>query len=345
MFGIPESVVLPVVGSVPVWALTGLVAVLFFTGMLRKYGIKKKKDVATIAAIATAVLLLGAPATVTPGVGLVDAECLSTTTPDVDPNFYDKYSPGTAITEAATSYRELGTTGPWTGTAGGTELTGLEVGKTFEYISGTSTTDHTSNAWAKYLTFTVKCLEDEVLSNEAVNDEDAAGLTSTFYNGDGVATTAVPITTSESKSFELKYQAGSNEVYGDPFTGSDTPNVLVLQLNGTDFNAPTNVYISKGRGQGTSLSAVACPTTVNGSAIYVNFCFRAPWVDESETRISVTVNAKAVDPSMAGSAYLLPGGPYVSDVDTQLYYGVEDEAGNPVGVTFANAEQTSIIFS
>jgi len=342
MFGIPENVVLPVIGSTPVWALTGLTAVLFFTGMLRKYGIKKKKDVATLAAIATAFLLLGAPATVAPGVtppvGIT--ECESTVTPDVDPNSNNLFSPGTALT-GDSAYRKVGIS-TWTSSAVGTELTGLEPFASYEYLAGTDAgTDHTAEDFCAPTTFTVKCQEDEVIEIDCVADEDASGLSSTFYNEDKSAA-AQAITTSETKTVYVKFQSGSNEVYGDPWAPGAMGNVLVLHLNTTGYNTPDDVWVESGKDvisnanlAGTKLSAIGCPSIVTSAAGFSNFCYAAPAVSEDAMMIGAKLVAKAVDMTGDEVAYLLGGGRYINSLTNAPGYGVQDELGNAAGVGVA----------
>lgn len=346
VFGLPETVTLPVLGAVALWMIVAAAAVLFLTGWLRKYGLKKKKDLGTGLAVVAAVLLLSVPGTMSLDDGGQDEPIVVTdcglVTPDIDPNGYNKYAPSTAIT-ADSAWRYVGNTA-WTTSAAGTELTGLAGGQTVEYIVGTDAADdHTGEDFCPYITWKVACVEDTVYDMECVLDEDATGLGSTFFNDNDAAATAQAITTSESKTMSIKYIAGADEVYGNPYTPGGMPNVFVLQINNTDFNAPTNVYVSEGAGAGTTLPIVGCPTLVNGSAAFNNFCFKAPAITEQAMKISFTLNAKAVDPSMDGGAYLLGGGVYIDRLTSQVAYGVEDEAGNAVGVGALSASEYTLI--
>lgn len=341
VFGLPETVTLPVLGAVALWMIVAAAAVLFLTGWLRKYGLKKKKDLGMGLAVVAAVLLISVPGTMSLDDGtddIVQVQDCGIVTPDIDPNAYNTYAPATAIT-ADSAWRYTGNTA-WTTSAAGTELTGLAGGRTVEYIVGTDAADdHTGEDFCPYITWDVACVEDTVYDMGCVLDEDATGLGSTFFNDNDAASTAQAITTSESKTVKIKYIAGANEVYGNPYTPGAQPNVLVLQLNNTDFNAPTNVHVVGG----ADLAVIGCPSIANGSAAFTNFCFKAPAITEDAQFIAFTLNAKAVDPSMDGGAYLLGGGVFINQLNSQVQYGVEDEAGNAVGVGALSASEYTLI--
>jgi hypothetical protein len=344
MFGIPESVVLPVVGSVPVWALTGLAALLFFTGMLRKYGIKKKKDVATILAVATAILLLGAPATVAPGTPISPVDCLSTTVASVNLRAFDEYSPGTANTEGYL-YRAVGSSGIWTAGTLGTAVTTLVPQTAYEYAVGLSLSDFTGNALGPRGTFTTKCSSAvDIMDIGVTADEDASGLTSTFYNGNHDAS-AQAITTSETKTVYLNYIAGNNEVFGNKFADTMFSNTLVLLLSTGNYSAPEAVWINTGIGAGQDLPKISCPSTVTGSATATNYCYAAPWIDEKGTEIAVKLVAKATNPTGDETAYLMGCGRYLDSKDNLIKNGCETDAGAAVGIAFASAESTTVDMS
>jgi hypothetical protein len=314
--------------------------------MPKQFPVKLKKDQKNIL---TALVILGAfftmPGTigsggsgVTPPVGIT--ECISTITPDVDPNSHNLFSVGTALT-GDSAWRKVGLS-TWTSSAVGTELTGLEAFASYEYLAGTDAgTDHTGEDFCAPTTFSVGCIEDETIELDCVDDEDAAGLSNTFYNEDKSAA-AQAITTSETKTVYMKFQSGSNQVYGDPWAPGSMGNVLVLHLNTTGYNTPDDVWIESGKDvisnanlAGTKLSAIGCPSIVTSAAGFSNFCYATPAVSEDAMMFGAKLVAKAVDMGGDEVAYLLGGGRYINSLTNAPGYGVQDELGNAAGVGIA----------
>ena len=276
------------------------------------------------------------PQTPVPSGGLQVYECSSETTPDVNIRTYDLENVGTAMSDTTNVYRKVGDN-TWDAFTAGTAETNLEFGETYEYIIGVSTTDFIDNAYGPVGTFTVKCQESEVLEVGVYNDDIETEISATFYNEDHVASTAQAISTSESKTISLKWEASVDEVYGNPFIATSGlpnlgahrvayPNMLQLAMNSTEIEDIEFVKVS-----GVTMNKIACGTNVTATTGFTNFCYESPVVTEDAFEFDVKITAKAVDPAQDGTAYIYASNFYVNSDTGVIAWGIENEDGAGIG--------------
>jgi hypothetical protein len=260
------------------------------------------------------------------------AVCDSQTTPDLLLRAYDRENVGSAIAETGV-YRLVGTK-TWTTFTSGTEITGLEVGKEYEFLMGVTTADaeQIDNAYGKTFKYTVPCKEDTTIEEEMANDELEGSLTATFYNKDDNAG-AQTFLAGETHSVELRFKAGVDEVYGNPYL-SGNPNVLCLDLNTTTFDKPEAVSI-KG---GADLKSAGTPQRHSAVAGKVAYCYEAPVIGDKEVTIEIEMKADdSTAPAVDDTAYLYAGGYYIDAKTGNVASGVEDEEGTAVGTSDPDA--------
>jgi hypothetical protein len=278
--------------------------------------------------------------------------CDDEVTPDVDINCQDEYS-GAANTEATNLRRIKGSGATGTAWTCGTEQTDLIYGKEYEFISGTDTTDFTGNGVGKYFTYTPKCQADDEMNVKVNADEDASGLTSTWYNTNH-GTTYQAIGSGGSKVTYIEYQAAANEVYGNKFIGqgffvdhgahsAKYSNILQLPLHALNYTKPNSVKIYNGPEAGTVLDAIPCPLTAVNAAGYINYCFEAPVVDETAVQIAIDLQAiTGVTPSVDVSAHFWSCGVFENSETHVWDWGCENEDNAAVSIAEASVEATTI---
>jgi len=265
--------------------------------------------------------------------------------PDLLVNAYDIENKGTAVTEATNLYRKIGTT-TWNTFTQGTEITDLEAGETYEFVMGISTTDFTDNAFGPYFTMTIPCREDTTIDKGVYNDEIETSLTATFLNNNHDAS-AQTFSAGDTYTVYLKWKAGQDEVYGNPFIKdsplSDVgkhrkqfPNLLVLKLNTTEWDEPDKVWIYSHPAQpeyvGMELRRIGCPAGVSSATGFTLYCYEAPVIFDRETEIAVDLNADDSNaPANDGTAYLYSSNFYVNSDTGALEWGNFNEDDVAVG--------------
>lgn len=249
--------------------------------------------------------------------------CDSTTSPNLTINAVDKDS-GTALTEATNLYRLKGQKAFSTFTAG----TGFAVsaGKTYEIVMGISTTDFTDNAYGQSFEYTVPCEETPTVEYEMANDEVETSLTATFYNADGDAG-AETFSAGQTQDVSIKLQAGVKEYFGNPYLGGN-PNVLVLELNTTTWDAPEKVSI-KG---GATLKKVSTPIRHSAVAGKVAYAYELPVISDEQVEVVLKLNADDTTAPGTDDTFYIYAGNHFYNADTQMIEsGVENEEGTAVG--------------
>ena len=236
----------------------------------------------------------------------IPVSCDSTTTPSVTFNAFDDENKGTAIVESMI-YRKKGSVA-WTATNTGTAITDMEIGETYEYILGITTSDFIDNAYGPAQEYVVPCKETDSVDLAMNNDEIETSLTATFYNADDNAA-AETFVAGQAQEIELKFQAGSDEVFGNPFLPSDMPNVLCLNLNKTAWDSPDYVKYN-----GQDLAKVGTPIRHSVDSTDTAYCYEAPVISEDETRIQIKLKADDANAPVADDvAYLYAGNWFIND--------------------------------
>ncbi len=256
--------------------------------------------------------------------GNVLSGCESTTSPTLTIKTVDRDS-GVALTEATNLYRLKGETSWNTFTAG----TGFEIGanKVIDIVMGIDTTDFVDNAYGKLVEgFKVPCEEIPSVEYEVANDEVETSLSATFYNADGDAG-AETFSAGQTQDVSIKLQAGVKEYFGNPYL-SGNPNVIVLNLNTTEWDAPEKVSI-KG---GAELSKVSLPLRHSAVAGMVAYAYELPVITDDQIEVVLKLNADdSVAPATDMVAHIYAGN-YFYNADTQsIESGVENEEGSAVG--------------
>lgn len=261
------------------------------------------------------------------GDGVVDV-CAGDITPKLTVNGYDIDNVGTAITENF-AYRKVGSVSWTTGTLG-TAIDNLELGKSYEIVTGIDKDNGIDNPYGEKFTYEVKCKEVDTVDKGLYNDEVEASLSATFYNADGDAS-AESFSAGESQVVSIKFKAGNDEVFGNP--NIDNPNVLVLKLNSTEHDVPNSVYLS----DGTELARISVPLRYDIEGLtasgFSTYAYEAPAITDKTTEIMLDLNADDSNaPSVDGTAYLYAG-TYFIDNDGNVANGVEDEDGADIGTS------------
>lgn len=266
--------------------------------------------------------------------------CESSTTPNFSVNAYDAENVGTAITEATNSYRETGTK-TWSTFTGGTGFA-VGVGKNYEIVMGVTTADQIDNAYGPYFkSGPIACEETPSIEKAVYNDEVDSSVSATFFNADGVASTAETFSAGQTQTVSLKFLAGSDEVYGNPTIpgsgvtgttgGRDAyPNVYCMDLNSTSWDKPEKVMFD-----GVEMRQVSQPTLHSGVTSHTTYCYEAPVVNDvlmEQNRYQLRVNADdAVAATDDDTGYLYTAHFFIDADDGDVKWGVEDENGDAVG--------------
>lgn len=265
----------------------------------------------------------------------VPDKCDSTVTPDIDINAHDKYNPVTAVTDNM-AYRKIAPERSKVFTDGtmGTEITALEPFATYEFAPGVHNTVATGAALAfgKYFTVDMPCKEDTVMEIAVCNDETYDGLSATFFN-DADSAAAQAIAASGTATVKLRWKAGADQCYGNPFIDSYPlsdngnhrrayPNALCLKTNSTAFNEPQTVFLANG----VEMRRIGTPAiaSADGATGYIMYCYEAPVIEDMNMDIYVTAEAKAIDPMMDDKAFLYSGHVVVDTNSGELGWGVEN---------------------
>lgn len=271
--------------------------------------------------------------------------CDSTTTPALDPDAYDAYNKGTALTETTNLYRKVGDIA-WATFTQGTAIDNLQVGEKYELVFGITTSDFTDNGYGPHIiTDKVPCLENWNYPDQAMfNDEVETGLTATFYN-DNHDASAQTFTAGSTKNIYTKFEAGTDEVFGNPFIDDQVPNVVCLNLNSSEWDKPEKVSVHEGYAYkinsnggvdtvslaGKELKSVSTPLRHTAVASMIAYCYEAPIVGPDGLEIKIKMDADDTNaPGTDMVAHLYAANFFISE-EGDVEYGVEDEDGNAVG--------------
>lgn len=238
---------------------------------------------------------------------------------------YDTENPGTALTEATNLYRKVGTT-TWKTFTAGTQITGLEVAE-YEFIMGITTSDFTDNAYGQYFTYDVECVADASIEFAMADDEVETSLTAVFYNADGDAS-AETFTAGETQTVSIKLKASTDNYFGNPYSDEEYPNVLVIGLNSTEWDAPEQVYLA----DGTELSKVETPGRQSLSSGIQYYAYELPVITDKEVRVYLDLNADDTNaPATDMTAYVYAGNWFINGDTAEVDFGVETEEDVAVG--------------
>jgi len=258
----------------------------------------------------------------TPSDPNVISTCDSTTSPNLTIKAYDKEA-GTALTEATNLYRVKGDKTFSTFTAG----TGFDAnaGDTIEIVMGITTSDFTDNAYGQMKEIVVECKETPSVEYEMVNDEIETELTATFLDAEESAS-AETYVAGQTQDITIKLQAGVKEYFGNPYIGGNS-NVLVLNLNTTEWDAPEKVSVG-----GVELKKVATPQRHVAVASMIAYAYEMPVITDVATKIVVSMNADdTTAPATDMTAHMYAGNYFYNADNQEIESGVENEEGLAVG--------------
>ena len=269
--------------------------------------------------------------------------CTSDTTPAYNFRAVDANNAGTELTEATNIYRKQGTT-LWTAFTAGTGFA-ADSGDVFDICMGISTTDQTDNAYGQCFTSDpTPCAETPSVEKKMVNDAVETALTTTFWNADGVASTAEVFVADQSQTVSIKALADSDNVFGNPYIESSGiagpqraayPNVICMDLNSTAWDKPDWVKFD-----GETMKQVGIPTRHSAAAAHTAYCYEAPVITESlmeDDRYLIRLNSDdTVAPAEDDTAYLYAANFYLDASTGEVAWGVEDEQGNAAGTDAAD---------
>jgi len=248
--------------------------------------------------------------------------CDSTTSPNITIKAYDKET-GTALTEATNLYRVKGDK-TWSTFTAGTGFA-ANAGDTLEIVMGIDTTDFTDNAYGQKKEVVVECKETPSVEFEMVNDEVETSLSATFLDAEESAS-AETYVAGQTQDITIKLQAGVKEYFGNPYIGGNS-NVLVLNLNTSEWDAPTKVSVG-----GVELSKVATPQRHVAVASMIAYAYEMPVITDVATKIVVSMNADDTNaPATDMTAHMYAGNYYYNADNQAIESGVENEEGLAVG--------------
>ena len=283
-----------------------------------------------------------APTTTTTTTTPTGAVCGSDTTPDLDINGYDIENPGTALTEATNLYRKVGNTA-WTAFTAGTAITNLEVGADYEIIMGISASDFIDNAYGEsFKTGPIPCKESTVMDKGMYNDEIETSLTATFYNQNHDNTYTDTVGAGATKKVYAKFEAGSDEVFGNPFIATSGlgdngkhralyPNVWCVNLNKTTWDTPDKVMFGS-----EELKSVPIPQQHSTPSTHTGFCYEFPVVTDLGQEVSIVVDADdTTAPTCDEQTYLYAANFYI-DSNGKNAWGIETDEGADVAIDDAD---------
>jgi len=291
-------------------------------------------------------------------IGDVSLFCdVGTVSPDIDINAEDVENPGTAITDQKGSYRKTGPggKGAWTTWTLGTELTGLEVGASYEFLFPYDTAANIkAKGFCEYQTWTAPCTEDTTRLINCYNDETYDGASVTFFDEDGAAG-AETFAAGDVKTIKLRWKSAKDEMLGHPFLESypmlsdngahsrKNPNIVCLALNSTAWDAPEDVYLASGE----NLDQVGNPviSAADGATTHITYCYEVPPIGDKYVDIMITLDADdTVAPSIDDTAYLYVGNLFKHTVTGEPAWGVEDNEGSYVGGN-GDADEATLDFT
>lgn len=251
------------------------------------------------------------------------SSCDSTTTPELTISSYDIENPGTELTEGTNLYKAEGDT-IWSTFTAGTGFA-VDVGDTLNIVMGITTSDFTDNAYGDKFEYTVPCSETPSVEKGVYNDEVETSLTATFYNADADAG-AEGFSAGQTQDVSIKLQSGVDEYFGNPFIAGN-PNVIVLDLNTTEWDAPEKVSVD-----GVDLKKVSTPIRHSAVAGIVAYAYELPVISDSTTEVVLKLNADDSNaPATDMTAYMYAGNWFINGDTAEVEFGVENEEGTAVG--------------
>lgn len=255
--------------------------------------------------------------------------CSSETTPDLLIKARDVYNKNSAITESFI-YRIEGSDNIWSDGTTGTELTDLIAYEDYEFVFGVNSTNGIDKAYGAKLSYKVQCKADDEITVDMYNDELEGSLSATFYNNDDNAA-AETFIAGQTQDVRIKFQAGTDEVFGNP--NIVMPNVLILKLNSSEWDKPEKVYLE----DGTELKSIGTPQRFDDESLsttgYAEYAYEAPVITDVALNIFLKLNADDTNaPSVDGTAYLYAGDYFVTD-ENAIGEGIEDEEGADIATS------------
>lgn len=253
----------------------------------------------------------------------IPSGCDSTTSPNLTIKAIDKDA-GTALTEGTNLYRIQGEK-VWNTFTAGTGF-GIDPGRNIDVIMGIDTSDFTDNAYGQMFSYKVPCSETPSVEKDMVADEIETELTTTFYNADSDAS-AESFSADESQTISIKVKAGAKQYFGNPFKDGNV-NVLVLNLNTSEWDQPDQVYLA----DGTELKKVSVPQRHSAVASMIAYAYEFPSVSSKQLEIFIDMNSdNAVAPATDMTAHLYAGNYFYNSDSGEIEFGVENQEGNAVG--------------
>lgn len=271
-------------------------------------------------------------------------------TPDVTVLAYDIEKVGTALTETTNLYRRVGDN-TWTSFTQGATIADLDLGTTYEFIMGISTSDFTDNAYGSYFSYTSKERPTDTIELALAQDEVETSLTATFYNNDGDAG-AETFTAGDVQSVSIRFDAGTDEFFGNPFLSGDKtqadadvsiltatnpngqraqyPNVVCMDLNTSAWEKPQEVTFD-----GVTMNQVSQPQRHNSVADKRTYCYEAPVINDRTDQLSryyIELEADgSTAPAQDDTLYIYAANYYINSKTGNVEWGVETDEGVAVG--------------
>tara|TARA_Y100000310_G_scaffold71019_1_gene66835 strand:+ start:1862 stop:2824 length:963 start_codon:yes stop_codon:yes gene_type:complete len=308
----------------------------------------KKNVLLIVALVAIGAIMLGvidnpfatkAAAPTKAAVTTTEVVCESSTTPDLDINTIDIENIGTSLTEATNSIRKVGDT-TWTTFTAGTANTNLQVGAKYEVLLGATSANQIDNAYGEYLVVgPIACRETTTLDKKVYNDEVEGSVTATFYNEDANAA-AQAIGAGGIKWVEAKFEAGNDEVYGNPFIATSGlgdngkhrakyPNMFCIDHLESTWDRPLKVMFGA-----VEMNQLSVPIRHNPGSGNNTYCYEAPIIDENGQRLKLHLDADdSTNPTLDESSFLYAAGFYINNDTSKVEWGVEDQDGDPVATS------------
>jgi len=146
--------------------------------------------------------------------------------------------------------------GAWSTFTSGTAISVNVVspGDTVEVVYGITTTDNIANAYGPYVQYKIQCKESPKYYALGANDENAAGMSSTFLNNLKAAAAVSPIAASQQYKFYAWLNPASKEVFGNPYMTDENgdavtmPNQIILSLNSSQWDSIDELWIEEAPG-------------------------------------------------------------------------------------------------
>jgi len=270
-------------------------------------------------------------------------------TPAVTVNVNDAQKPGLNVAEAS-QYRKKGQSS-WSAFMPGSKISAIgAAGEVYQMAVCLNQSALTGTCYGPVFDYTVKCQEEDKVQKAAYNDAANSDVTSTFYNEDEQAA-AQSMQAGSSATVFLQFESVSDTVFGNPYIGdyltdvngqrAAYPNVLMLQLNKTTMKKPDKVWVFQSPVSSevnVQLKQVGCPNIADTTSETTNYCYEAPVIRDSRTRVAVKLVADSNHaPDVDQTAFVYTGSFYVNTDTGELAWGVEDNNNAKVGSAAAES--------